>query len=678
MDIPLASLIDLNQKWCFLAGAGISIDPPSGLPSGQQYIKMILSRIVPEELRESVVNLMEPNRAEEVLSGNFLRFEQLMEFLRQFDPGLSILEGFNAYIEPNFNHYFLAYMLVQQHSVFTTNFDSLIEYALLRIGQSKGSVAPIIVQEDLKSLADSHKIRVHKLHGSVTNVISGENTRPSLQASVSQIAGDKGELFTLETWKIEIFTEHLQSRDLIVMGYSGLDELDVIPSLLKIPSTKRLFWIIHDGDRKVEDAIIRQLSLESSSSFTKSSEGNRTLRNLLLFQEKQTRALDNIYLIYVNTREFLKWLWTRYIDAPFTSDHAENPIDQFQISPFTLNLTEVQKWWVAANIFYNRNEKDRALQLYNRALEMATAAGDQDYIAGCLNDIGAILKSEHKFDESLNYYQKALLQNEQARNISNRHQIVNNIGAIYLAQGKYDKALEQFQTALKIAEMLGLASYKAKYLSNIGMVHKKKGEIEKAIKKYEEALHIIDLLGDIPQKGLLLNNIATIYHEKGDTDRAIALYRQALEIDEVLGDLAGKQQRIENLGALYFFKGDWLNALHYFEQGIHLNEKYGNSLKVAFYLANAGMALSQIDRIQDAEAYLNRSLALYQQADYPNGIASVYYNLGIINAMGGNLEKAWEFLEEAKSLAASHQMAQLLSQIEIYLEELSILMNKQQ
>ncbi len=270
MDVPLETLIDINTKWCFLAGAGISIDPPSGLPSGQQYIKMILSRIVPNELQDTIIGLMEPSRAGEILAGNFLRFEQLMEFIREFDSDLEILEGFKSYTEPNFNHYFLAHMLVNQHSVFTTNFDSLIEYALLRIGQSKKRISPIILESDLEVSEDQQKIHVYKLHGSVINVISEENTRGSLQASITQIAGDKGELFTLEKWKIELLTAHLQSSDLMVLGYSGLDELDVIPSLVKIPSDKRVIWIAHEGGRRVEDATIHQFSADTKSSTSQS------------------------------------------------------------------------------------------------------------------------------------------------------------------------------------------------------------------------------------------------------------------------------------------------------------------------------------------------------------------------------------------------------------------------
>ncbi|MFX0062341.1 MAG: tetratricopeptide repeat protein [Candidatus Hermodarchaeota archaeon] len=76
-EITLETVFGAKDQFCFLVGSGISLDPPSNLPTGYQFTKAILEHLIPLEERANILRLMDPEREGMHDSGDFLRFEQL-------------------------------------------------------------------------------------------------------------------------------------------------------------------------------------------------------------------------------------------------------------------------------------------------------------------------------------------------------------------------------------------------------------------------------------------------------------------------------------------------------------------------------------------------------------------------------------------------------------------------
>ena len=237
-DLNIEKLLFSEEKLTFLVGAGCSVDRPSCLPDGHSMMKAIINY--------SCANL-EKARIVELMTSGKLRFEQLVEVFRdRLDKDLKIINLYGESKHPNIQHFFLADMIKRGHFVMTTNFDFLIEYALLESNVSKDEIIPVITKEDFDEYNDPNKLfeqrkkAVYKVHGSLENLITQEDTRKSLVATIRAFGSNKAgiSVFQVEPFKKDLFENISKNRSLVTLGYSGSDDFDIVPTLKVLKDLK--------------------------------------------------------------------------------------------------------------------------------------------------------------------------------------------------------------------------------------------------------------------------------------------------------------------------------------------------------------------------------------------------------------------------------------------------------
>lgn len=173
-----------EKKYTFLVGAGVSMDAPTNMPSAREIVRALLEFCAP------------PEELENLLSLNLLRYELVVEKIQNiFDESLKFMDYLELVSIPNFIHFYLANLISKGHYVITTNFDYLIEHALLNIlpENKHFNIYPIITKEDFLSfqepikLIESEKYPIFKIHGSKRNIITGELTKESLITTISAL-----------------------------------------------------------------------------------------------------------------------------------------------------------------------------------------------------------------------------------------------------------------------------------------------------------------------------------------------------------------------------------------------------------------------------------------------------------------------------------------------------------
>jgi hypothetical protein len=282
----------LPEDLCFLVGAGASVAAPTYLPTAYQFLagflQVLLERI-PEWLISSVQANWQATResasapdphpdfksyfstrtwqAQEYHSvWSRLRFETILRTLRlsQFDSDLSLLKIYQRDSLPNATHELLAGFLEHGSHILTTNFDTMIEKiaegrCLYNYFENSRNLAQQLAEHSewpLRSI-------LAKLHGTITNKSNFQEEHDRLrtilttfrrltkQASSNLIPQDIiADLSTIELVlprlnpkqkasdpRLDVVNRATSGRILIVLGYSGGDDFDIMPLLMQATRT---------------------------------------------------------------------------------------------------------------------------------------------------------------------------------------------------------------------------------------------------------------------------------------------------------------------------------------------------------------------------------------------------------------------------------------------------------
>jgi tetratricopeptide (TPR) repeat protein len=107
-------------------------------------------------------------------------------------------------------------------------------------------------------------------------------------------------------------------------------------------------------------------------------------------------------------------------------------------------------------LYEAKGEYDRALPLYEEALEMKRAALPPGHpsIATSLNNLAGLYKAKGEYDRALPLYEEALEMKRAALppgHPRHRHLARHNLAGLYKAKGEYDRALPLYEEALEMS-----------------------------------------------------------------------------------------------------------------------------------------------------------------------------------------------------------------------------------
>ncbi len=645
----IEALFTPKRRYTFLVGAGISMDPPTNMPSAIQIVKDLLELCAP------------PDEIENLLSLGMLRFELVVEKIQDiFDKDLKFLDYLEYITEPNLIHLFLSNIITRGNYVITTNFDYLIEQALLKVLENNWhqDIIPIISKEDFifyqdpENLMKSNKYPVYKIHGSKRNIITGKDTSDSLITTMSALGKERGEgeTFTIEPYKKPTIFNLMNKRTLVVLGYSGSDDFDIGPTLRELPFLNRLIWIEHTQSTQTEITKIRKredlISPEKTSHLEQ------------MLTEISSSGDFEVILIKINTRYFVEThLWNVFLPYLPVNEinlfEIEKKIPEFSewIKPIYEDIASVEKYKFACHLFYYLKEIEAAKRCSEKGILIAEEINDKSSKSYFLNFLGMINQIMGNFLTALQYYKQALQIDESLNDIAGKSTDLNNIGSIFLTLGKYDEAFSQYHQSLEIVEKLGDLSSKISCLNNIGRVYEIRHEFNLALENYLEAVKITEIVGDLNRKAALLNNIGMIYKANDENERAIKYYDEALRISDLLGDLYGKVILLNNIGRVYDDYKNYEKALDKYSESLQIAEQLGDLSKKAGCINNIGSVYLAQGKIDKALEKYQEALNIEERLGDP--LMKIIYlnNIGMIHNNRANYNLAKEKYSEALIIA---------------------------
>ena len=596
-----------NEKLTFLVGAGCSTESPSNLPSGREMIDEIIKYTCDESEIENLFQLKS------------IRFEALVEIVRdRLDKNLRIIDYYAQCVKPNIQHNFLAETIINGNIVITTNFDNLIEYSLLQKEVRKEDILLIITEEDyLKNKINfedfilNKKILI-KIHGSPWDIINNRNTKKSLITTIKDLYKYKANLniFSIESFKRLIIKRVLENRTLIVMGYSGSDDFDIIPTLKSIHNFKKIIWIKHISSNNNKNEKIYEIPsehLKDKNSFKKVKQ--------ILFDIKKNNLNIKAYLVEADTTKLIK----RLINPPLKieSNKCEiNPYDWFIKNISRPN--RFQKFYIPFKIYFDAQKYNDALRAIDNLLDYSRTKKSKYWERIALKQKALIVSKIGNIDDALKLAEESL---KIAKNINNDFAIASStllIADFYASKGHFTESIFYYQKALKYYSDQNDDDRVANILNNLGELHFDKKEYNTALQYYNEAREKVEGQKKIIDYCKVLFNLAKIKYFLKDFNNSYDDYVKTLEIAEIVDNQSIQAGCKLGIGLIELKKKNYYESIKLFNDAFDLSVKIDEWQNKADSLYNLAAVFYKLDRNHDALKYCNEAIGLY----HSNGISN--------------------------------------------------------
>jgi two-component sensor histidine kinase len=195
----------------------------------------------------------------------------------------------------------------------------------------------------------------------------------------------------------------------------------------------------------------------------------------------------------------------------------------------------------------------------------------------------------------------------------------------------------------------------------IGWLHKKKGELEQAMKVDLEGLRLMEAINDQRGISMAYNKLSEDLTRQGRLKEGLQYSMQSIDLSKKTGVALDLLFAYFITGNVYIAMNDYTQSLGYYDKAVALIATANLPQMDRASLTNSrGNALKRLGRYEEALVDYNTSLSIAKKINLSYGIAAGIANLGEVNLLMGNYEKALEYqLETVRLQESSRDLANL-------------------
>jgi CHAT domain-containing protein/uncharacterized protein HemY len=318
---------------------------------------------------------------------------------------------------------------------------------------------------------------------------------------------------------------------------------------------------------------------------------------------------------------------------------------------------------------FRRGEYPKALQTYQRVLEIRRKLGDKAGIGQTLNNIGQVYNGLIQQEKALEVLQQALTIRREIKDRVGEGETLDSLGGVYLALFQEEEALKTLQQALEIRREVKDKAGEAVTLSRMGLTYTFLKQQDKGLKLLQQALAMHKELGDKYQEGLTLFRIAGAYSNIDDYPSALEWLNKALAVNREVGNRAWEGRSLQQIGSIYFNKKEYDNALRFFQQSLPLIQEAGIRSFEGSILTSLGDTYFKQEKYDKAIEAYQQALPIAREVKDKSLESEILVSLGNSYDKVKNYELALEAYQQAlplvRELKNKLQEAQILSLIGI-------------
>jgi len=294
---------------------------------------------------------------------------------------------------------------------------------------------------------------------------------------------------------------------------------------------------------------------------------------------------------------------------------------------------------------------DAALAKFDRVYAFNAAQGNEQGRGIALHNRAMVLEMMARLDEAHACYDEELALVRQLGDVMAQAQVCNNLSALCLRASRHAEAIDFARTAIALRERLGDDLGVANARGNIASALSHQGDAGQACAEYEKILTIFRRIGHRPGELTTLLNLGTLANESHDHARAEPLLRDALTLATAAG-LAGERLRaMWELASACRENGRLDEARALLDEALLLARAGRDRHAEANVLAQSGVLRWRIGAHAEAEMALRDAIRIRQAIDEPTALDAARSNLALVLRAQGRLEEAAALLEDLLAAA---------------------------
>jgi two-component system, NarL family, sensor kinase len=290
---------------------------------------------------------------------------------------------------------------------------------------------------------------------------------------------------------------------------------------------------------------------------------------------------------------------------------------------------------------YRNVDQNKAIGYANKAIDLSIRYKFDKGIAQAYNDLGIIFYDKQNFDTAIVLYNNAFVIRQRNNDVSGMAKLYNKIGVVYQKQGNFDKALENQLNALKLFEQVKDDIGISYSLNNIGIVNQNMGLYEEAIKYQLLSIAIKEKINDGYGLAGSYVNVGNIYLLQNNYPKAKEFYLRAEKITREIGDKEYLSNALNNLSRFYIGTKKYKEALPYVDESFALRKSLGDTKGMVSCLINHGKIYTGLQQYDSAEIKLSQALSLAKgEPSCKPELPSLYESFADLYEVTGKMDRA--------------------------------------
>ena len=258
--------------------------------------------------------------------------------------------------------------------------------------------------------------------------------------------------------------------------------------------------------------------------------------------------------------------------------------------------------------------EDNYLELHKIALENDKRL----YIRISATSLGVIKFRQGDQEKALEYYQRAL---NVAEDIGDKHgyaKVNTEIAMLYFSQGLDGKALSTLEKCLYTARYIGDKQQEQTVLYNFGYAYSILQDYEKAIDYLTQAHDIAEMIDDKVGIAYANDGLGDAYFLLKKYTQAKTIYEENLKLQQELKDKEGIAHTIGNLANVLREEKNYPKALEYYETQFNALSEIGDKIGQGKALFNWGITFEILGNDKKAIVKLESAFKLFSEANDKN------------------------------------------------------------